>query len=82
MIVDEVGGESFLSSWKGRRVLVFQGVDDHNVLERDVAPAVELMRRGGVSVTYETFTDEDHFLFFARRAEIFQRIGNKLEVID
>ena len=82
MIVDEVGGESFLSSWKGRRVLDFQGVDDHNVLERDVAPAVELMRRGGVSVTYETFTDEDHFLFFARRAEIFQRIGNKLEVID
>ncbi len=66
MLPDEVGARRFLDGWRGRPVLIFQGDDDHNVLRRDVNPAADLMRRGGIDVNYRTYPGEDHFLFFAR----------------
>lgn len=75
MVLPEVGSLSFLERWKGRPVILFQGEADHNVLKRDVDPAVELMCNGSIDVIYQTFPGEDHFLFFARRAEIFEIIA-------
>ncbi len=80
MLPDEVGSRPFLDGWKGRPALIFQGDDDHNVLRRDVDPAADSMRRGGIDVTYRTYPGEDHFLFFARRPEIFEAIATRLDV--
>jgi pimeloyl-ACP methyl ester carboxylesterase len=80
MILAEVGSASFLDCWKGRHILVFQGEADHSVLLRDVDPAIALMRAGGIAVSYHTFPGEDHFLFFARRVEIFDQIAIELEI--
>lgn len=59
-------------------MLIFQGDDDHNVLRRDVNPAADLMRRGGIDVNYRTYPGEDHFLFFAHEHEIFDAIAERL----
>jgi hypothetical protein len=40
-----------------------------------VDPAVDLLRRQGSAVEYDVFMGEDHFLFFSRRPEIFERLG-------
>jgi poly(3-hydroxybutyrate) depolymerase len=74
MVVEEVTSREFLAGWQGRPVLVLQGDDDHNVLKRDVDAAVEAMRARGVAVTYDVFPGEDHFLFFGRRDDVFDRV--------
>ena len=78
MLPDEVGSRPFREGWKGRPVLIFQGDDDHNVLKRDVDPVVDSMRGFGADIVYRTYPGEDHFLFFARRSEIFATIAARL----
>ena len=75
MRLDELGSPAFEAGWKGRPVLVFQGDRDVNVPKATVDPAVDRLRGLGVDVDYRVFPDEDHFLFFARRAELFDAIG-------
>ncbi|MGL6095680.1 MAG: alpha/beta fold hydrolase, partial [Fimbriiglobus sp.] len=67
---------AFTEDWKGRPVFVAQGGKDHNVKPAGVTTAVERMRAAGVAVTYHFDPDADHFLFFARRHELFGRIAD------
>jgi pimeloyl-ACP methyl ester carboxylesterase len=75
MKLEELGSPEFEASWKGRPVLVFQGDRDWSVVKRSVDPAIDLLRRRGVDVDYRVVPGEDHFLFFSRRAELFDAIG-------
>ena len=75
MHLDELGRPAFRRGWEGRPVLVFQGDRDWSVAKKTVDPAVDLLRRQGVNVDYRVFPGEDHFLFFSKRRELFDTIG-------
>ena len=75
MHLDELGSPAFASGWEGRPILVFQGGRDWSVWQSTVDPAVDLLRLRGCAVDYRVFPGEDHFLFFSRRAELFDVIG-------
>jgi pimeloyl-ACP methyl ester carboxylesterase len=78
MRVDELGSIDFVKSWRGRQVLVLQGDRDINVPKAEVDPAVRLLKASGVSVHYEIYPGEDHYLLFGRSREIFERLGDWL----
>ena len=75
MRLDELARPEFVEGWKGRPIRVFQGDRDWSVSKSTVDPAVDLLRRQGSAVEYDVFPGEDHFLFFSRRPEIFERLG-------
>jgi pimeloyl-ACP methyl ester carboxylesterase len=75
MHLDELASPGFVEGWKGRPIRVFQGDRDWSVSKSTVDPAVDLLRRQGSAVEYDVFSGEDHFLFFSRRLEIFERLG-------
>ena len=75
MHLDELGSPRFARGWEGRPILVFQGDRDWSVAKGTVDPAVDLLRRRGADVDYRVFPGEDHFLFFSRRRELFDAIG-------
>ena len=70
----ELADPAFRTPWQGRPVLVLQGGRDANVPKSTVDPAVALLLAQGVQVTYHVFAEEDHFLFFGRREQVFYLI--------
>ena len=74
MVLGELNSPAFTSAWRGRPIIIFQGGRDWNVRQSTVDPAVALLRAGGADVTYVVYPDEDHFLFFGRRADVFGRL--------
>lgn len=75
MLLDELGSEAFRTGMKGKPIFIAQGGKDWNVRQSTVDPAVALLDLQGSAVTYEVYPDEDHFLFFARRRELFEKIS-------
>jgi poly(3-hydroxybutyrate) depolymerase len=63
-------GPDFAAGWRGRPALVVQGGRDHSVTPASVDRGVAAMRAAGVRVTYHVESAEDHFLFFARPADV------------
>ncbi|WP_435011196.1 hypothetical protein P12x_002497 [Tundrisphaera lichenicola] len=82
MHLDELAAPGFIEGWKGRPIRVFQGDRDWSVYKSTVDPAVELLRRSGARVEYDVFPGEDHFLFFSRRSELFDRLGTWMAGIE
>jgi len=74
LLLAELGAPAFTAAWRGRPIAVFQGGRDWNVRQASVDPAVALLRAGGAEVTYVVYPEEDHFLFFARRDDVFRRL--------
>ena len=81
MIPAELGAPAFSAAWRGRPILVFQGGADRSVRQSSVDPAVALLRSRGADVTYVTYPTEDHFLFFARRDDVFRRLEGWMDGI-
>jgi pimeloyl-ACP methyl ester carboxylesterase len=72
---DVLGSPEFVAGWKGRPVLVVHGGRDRHVRPATVDAAVGQMQADGVAVTYHRDPDADHFLFFAKLAEMHQLVG-------
>jgi len=51
-------------------VLVITGEIDRRIPVDYVAAKVSALNSGGVMVTYITYPDEDHFLFFSQPANV------------
>jgi hypothetical protein len=49
------------------------------VTAKSVRLGVELMRGAGADVTFHLLAGEDHFLFFARRAETLKTLGQWMD---
>jgi pimeloyl-ACP methyl ester carboxylesterase len=79
MIADELADPGFAASWKGRPVAVIHGGRDRNVSPATVARGVEILREHGVAVEPTVMPEEDHFLFFARRAVVFDLLAAWLD---
>ena len=71
--------DQLTAPWAGMPALVFQGDADHNVTAKSVRLGVELMRGAGADVTFHLLAGEDHFLFFARRAETLEILGQWMD---
>lgn len=76
MLLDELSAPAFTDVRLDRPMLVLHGGRDWNVRPETVDAAVALLRRKRANVTYRRFPDDDHFLFFARRDEILDRVGD------
>jgi pimeloyl-ACP methyl ester carboxylesterase len=63
------------AAWAGRPVLIFHGRRDERVPFAQVAEAAEQWRARGLRVSLREFAEEDHFLLFARLAEVQEEIG-------
>ncbi len=72
---DVIRSEAFARGWARRPVLVIQGERDGNVSPASVTAAVEQMTADGVQVTEHRDPDAGHFLFFAKRDELFEVIA-------
>jgi pimeloyl-ACP methyl ester carboxylesterase len=82
MVLKELTASSFAVPWRDRPLFVAQGGRDWNVRPSSVDPAVERLRAAGCRVTYTVFPEEDHFLFFARREELFASIRRWMDAPD
>ncbi len=71
MELSVLGSEAFEAGWRGRPVLVIQGDRDANVRPESVTAACERLTALGVRVTEHRDPDSGHFLFFAKRDEVF-----------
>jgi len=65
-----VRSAEFLEAWRNRPVLVITGETDRRIPARYVTTEVSGLNSGGVAVTYITYPDEDHFLFFSQPASV------------
>lgn len=59
---------------KGRPALVLSGGSDDRVPWDYVSGYAEKLERGGMHITTRCFEQDDHFLFFRKRAEVLQTI--------
>lgn len=75
LISPTIEPDQLTAPWAGMPALVIQGEDDHNVTAGSVRRGVGLMRAAGADVTFHMLDGEDHFLFFARRAETLKMLG-------
>lgn len=82
MELNVIRSEAFAEGWKGRRVLVIQGDRDGNVSPASVTAAVEQMTADRVQVTEYRDPDAGHFLFFAKRDELFEVIEKWAKQMD
>lgn len=74
-----VTGDAFLEGWDGKPVLVIHGGADRRIPASTVRSAAREMERGGVSVSYIEYPDEDHFLFLTRLDEVLDDVARWLE---
>lgn len=79
MILSELSASAFADAWKDRPIFVAQGDADWNVPKKTVDPAIELRRRQGSRTTYDVYPGEDHYLFFARREVLLEKIHRWIE---
>jgi pimeloyl-ACP methyl ester carboxylesterase len=67
---------AFSTGWDGRPILVVTGEADQRVSLAYIDGNVGQMQANGADLTYITYPNEDHFLFFARRAEVLADISS------
>lgn len=77
-----LGSEAFEDGWRGRPVLVIQGDQDANVRPDSVTAACERMTALGVKVTEHREPDSGHFVFFAKRDEVFEVIEKWVRQVE
>ena len=63
-------------AWRGQRVLVIHGQQDLRIPPQAVRSAQKLIKQGGARISRLDYPREDHFLFFARRKQVVQRIAS------
>ncbi len=76
-----IGLEAFREGWKGRRVLLVTGETDNRVPASAQRAAEARMRTADIRVTAHYLKDTDHFLFFTRRREMLELLGEWLETL-
>jgi pimeloyl-ACP methyl ester carboxylesterase len=74
MATEIVDSAEFLDTWRGCPVLVITGEVDRRIPFKYVTTRVSNLQAGGVEVTYITYPDEDHFLFFSQPASVLNDI--------
>jgi pimeloyl-ACP methyl ester carboxylesterase len=74
MPIEIIGNPDFHNRWASRPVLVMAGGQDRRISLAYVDQRVALLESGGVDVTYITYPDADHFLFFAELDDVLGRI--------
>jgi hypothetical protein len=76
MAAEIVDSTEFLDTWRGRPVLVITGEGDQRIPLKYVTRRVLNLQASGVEVTYLTYPDEDHFLFFSQPTSVLNDVSN------
>ena len=71
--------DEFLAAWKDKPILVLHGTSDNRVTSAAVEKAVGAMTAKGMKVERHFYEKQTHFLFFALRGQMQERIGRWLE---
>lgn len=73
---DRIKPEKLAKRLKDRPVLVISGGSDDRVPWNYVANYAARLQAGGLTVTTRQFSEDDHFLFFRKHAEVLGEIAN------
>jgi pimeloyl-ACP methyl ester carboxylesterase len=79
MPIEIIGSPDFHNRWASRPVLVMAGGQDRRISLAYVDQRVALLESGGVDVTYITYPNADHFLFFDELDDVLGGIEAWLE---
>jgi pimeloyl-ACP methyl ester carboxylesterase len=82
MATEVIDQSTFQSAWTERPVLVVTGQADERVPVAYVTERVRRLERGGVTVKYVVYPEEDHFLFFSQPAHVLEAISRWLRTKD
>ena len=74
MPAEVIGSPAFQHEWASRPALVMAGGQDRRISLAYVDEGVALLEAGGMDVTYVTYPEADHFLFFAELDDVLARI--------
>jgi pimeloyl-ACP methyl ester carboxylesterase len=75
LIKDKFSGSTFERNWSEKRIFMCSGTEDKRIPLSSIENAVEDMESANAKVTFHTYPDEDHFLFFSQPEQIFSNIS-------